>query len=294
MSTYGMREGGSAGEWITDAVTRNPEGLLLLGAGIALLMRSGRGQSPKYRYAQSMNQGERHYAGRREHSQIGEGVVERVGEIAQRAGEYVSEATDQVAEKARSYTSAAADYADEASQAAMERSRRMADQVRETADYLVREQPWAVALGGLLAGVAVAAVFPSTRIERRTLGDVGDRLRSAAGAAGEQVMEAGMKAGERLSEIAEERGLTSKGLKQAAQDVGGTFSSALSGEEEPSEQRANQQKSGERAGLNTQGRPTHGATTKQSTHPQPGGPQSRKDTRAGGTSTSATPSGGRR
>jgi ElaB/YqjD/DUF883 family membrane-anchored ribosome-binding protein len=293
MSTYGMREGGSAGGWITDAVTRNPEGLLLLGAGIALLMRSGRRQSAKYRYAQSMSQREREYAGIREPT-IGEGLGERVGEVARRAGEYVSEATGQVAETAQSFTSAAADYADEASQAAMERSRQMADQVRETADYLVREQPWAVALAGVLTGAAVAAVFPSTRIERRTLGDVGDRLRSAAGAAGEQVMEAGMKAGERLSEIAEERGLTSKGLKQAAQDVGGTFSSALSGEEEPSEQRANQQKSGERAGLNTQGRPTHGATTKQSTHPQPGGPQSRKDTRAGGTSTSATPSGGRR
>jgi Sec-independent protein translocase protein TatA len=292
MSTYGMREGGNAGEWITDVVTRNPEGLLLLGAGIALLMRSGRGQSAKYRYAQSMSQRERQYS--RTQEPVGEGVGERVGEVARRAGEYVSGAKEQVAETARSYTSAAAEYADEASQAAMERSRRMADQVRETADYLVREQPWAVALAGVLAGAAVAAVFPSTRIERRTLGDVGDRLRSAAGAAGEQVMEAGMKASERLNEIAEERGLTSEGLKQAAQDVGETFSSALSSEEELSVRGNYGQKPGERARSSPQNRPTQGATTKQSTHPQSGGPQSRKDTRPGGTSTSATPSGGRR
>ena len=60
----------------------------------------------------------------------------------------------------------------------------------------------------------MAAVFPPTRIERRTLGEVGERLRSAAGTMGEHVMEAGMQAGERLSEVAEERGLTREGLKE--------------------------------------------------------------------------------
>jgi len=43
MSSYGVREGTGAGEWIMGAVKRNPEGLLLLAAGVALLMRSGRG-----------------------------------------------------------------------------------------------------------------------------------------------------------------------------------------------------------------------------------------------------------
>jgi hypothetical protein len=113
----------------------------------------------------------------------------------------------------------------------------MANQVRDTSDYLVREQPWAVALTGLLAGAAVAAAFPSTRLERRTLGEVGERLRSAAGSMGEQLMEAGTQAGERLSEVAEERGLTSEGLKQAARDVGETFSSALVGKESSTQSR---------------------------------------------------------
>ena len=45
MSNYGVREGTGAGEWIMGTVTRNPEGLLLLAAGVALLMRSGRGPS---------------------------------------------------------------------------------------------------------------------------------------------------------------------------------------------------------------------------------------------------------
>ena len=48
----------------------------------------------------------------------------------------------------------------------------MADQARETADYVVQEQPWAVALAGLAAGATVAAIFPPTHIERRTLGEL--------------------------------------------------------------------------------------------------------------------------
>jgi hypothetical protein len=44
-------------------------------------------------------------------------------------------------------------------------------------------------------------------------------------------VEAGMQAGERLSEVAEERGLTKEGLKEAARDVGETFSSALAADD---------------------------------------------------------------
>ena len=157
MSTYGVRERTGAGEWIMGAVTRNPEGLLLLAAGAALLMRSG-GQSRRRSYAERLSErrdAARTFVNREETT----GVGERVGEAARRAGEYVSEATDRVSEAARSYASSAVDYADEATRAAAERSRRMADQARDTADYVVREQPWTIALAGLVAGAAVAAVF---------------------------------------------------------------------------------------------------------------------------------------
>src|SRR6185312_10619909 len=147
MTSYGTREGGT--KWIMGAMTRNPEGLLLLAAGCALLMRSGR---------QNGGHGENSMPGG------------RVAEAARRAGEYVSEATDRVSETARSYASAAAEYADEASRLAAERTRRVADQALDKADYVVREQPWAVALAGVVAGAAIAAAFPPTRIEKRTLG----------------------------------------------------------------------------------------------------------------------------
>jgi hypothetical protein len=228
MSSYGVREGTGAGEWIMGAVTRNPEGLLLLAAGCALLLRSGSGPWSRRSYAEGQ------YSDSREGSTSG--VRERVGEAARRAGEYVSEATDKVSETARSYASSAAEYADEAQRAATERSRQVPDKARETADYVMREQPWAVALTGLLAGAAVAAAFPPTRVERRTLGELGEHMRSAAGRVGEQVKDAGIQAGERLTEIAEERGLTKEGLKQAARDVGKTFSSTLAGEQASSNQ----------------------------------------------------------
>jgi ElaB/YqjD/DUF883 family membrane-anchored ribosome-binding protein len=271
MSNYGVREGTGAGKWIMGAVTRNPEGLLLLAAGCALLMRSGRGPSVRRNsFPERRNEGQ--YRAARENS--ASGISERVGEAARRAGEYVSEATerageyvsettDKMSETARSYASSASEYADEAARIAADRSRRTANQVRDTADYLVREQPWAVALTGLLAGAAVAAAFPPTRLERRTLGEVGERLRSAAGTMGEQLMEAGMQAGERLSEVAEERGLTSEGLKQAARDVGETFSSALAGEEATSAQTSNRKQAGGEAQLRTgsrQGQPGTGNT----------------------------------
>jgi len=97
MSSYGVREGTGAGEWIMGAVTRNPEGLLLLAAGVALLMRSGRGPSVR-RNSLPDRRNEGQYRAGREDSASGisertSGIRERVGEAARRAGEYVSGAT---------------------------------------------------------------------------------------------------------------------------------------------------------------------------------------------------------
>ena len=272
MNMYGMREG--AGGWITDAVTRNPEGLLLLAAGAALLLRSGRSQRQSHAHPFSTRN---QYCSQRE-----DHITDRINEGVRRAGEYVSETTDKVSETARSYASSAADYADEATHLAAERSRQVADKTRETAEYMVREQPWAVAVTGLLAGAAVAAIFPPSRIERRALGGVGERLRSAASSMGEQVIDAGVKAGERLSEVAEERGLTTEGLKEAARDVGESFSSALGREEAASAQRSNTKQTEQSGGLRTGPRQSQSGT---------GATQSNKSIGAG-RPPGQTPSGG--
>jgi hypothetical protein len=68
---------------------------------------------------------------------------------------------------------------------------------------VLRDQPLAVALAGLAAGAAVAAVLPSTQIEGRTLEGAREVLTQAAGEAGESVLGAAANAGERLKGAAE-------------------------------------------------------------------------------------------
>jgi hypothetical protein len=75
-------------------------------------------------------------------------------------------------------------------------------------------------------------VFPSTDVENRSLGGAHDALTSAVDQAGKTVMGAANKAGEHLKAAAEEKGLTSQGLKDLAGDVADTFTSAVAGKAE--------------------------------------------------------------
>ena len=69
----------------------------------------------------------------------------------------------------------------------------------------------------------MAAAFPATDVENRTLGGARDALTDAASKVGENVMQAASKAGERLKSAAQERGLTPDGLKELAGEVADTF-----------------------------------------------------------------------
>jgi hypothetical protein len=140
---------------------------------------------------------------------------------------------DRMADTARSYAESAGEFADEARRRVSEGSARLGRQAKSTLQTtmtrVLREQPLAVAVAGLAAGAAIAAVFPSTEIEEHTLGGAAESLRDAAGKAGERIKDAALKAGEHLKDAAEERGLTTEGLKDLAGDVAGTFTSAVSG-----------------------------------------------------------------
>ena len=129
-------------------------------------------------------------------------VGERLSASAQSAGEYVSDIGESVAETASSYASSVSSYADDVARATVERSGRLVQQaqstVRDTIGQVVKEQPLVVALVGVAAGAAVAAAFPATDLENRTLGPTGERLRDAAGRAGEHLKDAATKAGQRL------------------------------------------------------------------------------------------------
>lgn len=229
MSMYSDTPDSGAAGWLVGAVKNNPEGLLLLAAGCALLMRSsGSSKSRRSRDARGY--------GRTDMTQTGP-----------EAGEYVSDIGESVVETASSYASSVSSYADDVARATAERSGRLARQAqstaRDTINRVIQEQPLTVALAGAAAGAAVAAAFPATALENRTLGPTGERLRDAAGRAGEQLKDAATKAGQRLAAAADERGLNTEGLTEVARDVGETFSSALEGEDANQNTRSKSQSS---------------------------------------------------
>ena len=226
-----------AGDWILGALRRHPEGLLLLAAGAALLMRNGSRPSRRPMSGAATQWEPAGYAGERRSS-----IGETVAKAGRDAGDYLSDVAEKVSETAGSYTSAVSDYADDAMRAVSEQSRHLARQAQSgferTTDYVLERQPLAIAMLGLAAGAAAAAAFPPTDVERRALGPTGERLRDAAGEVAERVKEAGAKAGERLMSAAEERGLSAEGLKEVARDVGQTLGEAMSGAESSGEGQA--------------------------------------------------------
>ena len=151
---------------------------------------------------------------------------------ADAAGEYASDIKDRVSDAASSYTEAVADFAQDASRSVSEHTSRLTRQAQSTLESgmnrVLREQPLAVVMAGLAAGAAVAAVFPTTEIEDRTLGAAGESLRQAAGKAAERSRTQRAKPVS-ASSAAEERGLTTEGLKEVAGEVTDTFTSAVSG-----------------------------------------------------------------
>jgi hypothetical protein len=230
----------SATDWVMNTVRRNPEGLLLFGAGCALLMRSG--ASPVSRRFSENSFSENSYGGDGGHSGASRqsSLREGIARTAEGAGDYVSEVKDRVAETASSYASSVTDYAEETRRNISDQSSRLKRQAQATLqtgmDRILREQPLAVVLLGVAAGAAVASLFPTTDVENQALGTARDALADAASKAGDSIVGAAGAAGERLKSVAAEHGLNTEGLKEIARDVAGTFSDAVTGK--PDEERS--------------------------------------------------------
>jgi hypothetical protein len=124
-------------------------------------------------------------------------------------------------------------YASEAGSNIARQSGEISKQAQSTVQsgmqQMLREQPLAVAVLGVAAGAALAAIFPTTEVEDRVMGSTKEALTEAAGKVGENLMEAAGAAGERLKTMADEKGLNPEGLKDAVRDVAGTFASSVSG-----------------------------------------------------------------
>ena len=227
MDTYSQ-----AGDWLVGTFRRNPEALLLMAAGCVLLMRSGSSASSKSdgdsnRYATQAyprSGAEWEGSGGRRGEWEGSGVRRGLSRAAESATDYAENIKDRVSSAAGSYAESVAEFADTARRTVSEHSERWARQASSTVQsgfgHVLREQPLALAVAGLAAGAAVAAAFPRTDIENRTLGGAREALAEAAGKAGEAMLDAAGKAGERLK---------TEGLKGLAGEVAQTLAGAVGG-----------------------------------------------------------------
>ena len=213
--TYQSGNGGSAGmsEWLLGTLRQNPEGLLLLAAGAVLLMRKSSSSRP--------------YQTQMPHFQSNSGFGDET------SGRGLAQ---QVKETASSFASSASEYAGQAGRTVGAQSQRIASSAQSTlqssVNRIVQDQPLLVAVAGVAAGAAIAAAFPSTAIERQTLGPIGDQLADAASRVGGQLQEATAKAAEKLKSAVDERGLNADGLKEVVTDAASAFSDSMSGKKD--------------------------------------------------------------
>ena len=161
MTNYSRRSGNIMSEGIMGAIKSNPEGLLLLAAGCALLMRSGSSLgSSLFGGVQTANRNHQqphHPSGQRSTM---EGIADAASESADRARRYVAVVGSSVSETAKDYASSIGNYAEDAQRRVVDQSERLMEQARSTAQSTVSrvldEQPLSLVLLGLATGAAVA------------------------------------------------------------------------------------------------------------------------------------------
>ena len=161
MSMYSDIHDSGATGWLVGAVKNNPEGLLLLAAGCALLMRStGTSKSRRSRDARVYDRNDMTQSRREARDRT---VGERLSDTAKSAGEYVSDIGESVVETASSYASSVSGYADDVARTAAEQTGRFAQQAKsgigDTISRVVQEQPLTVALVGAAAGGGRGSCF---------------------------------------------------------------------------------------------------------------------------------------
>ena len=169
-------------------------------------------------------------------AEMAEAVTDSARRTMDAASSYASTASDtarQTMDAAKSYASSAAEYAGEAKRVVEDQSDRVIRQTRSMAQGVLKNQPLAIVAAGLAAGVALAAAFPPTELEKGTLGPVGDQMSKAAERFGDQLKQATAKAGDKLKTAAEERGLHTEGLKDVAGEVVDTFKVSMTGQTAP-------------------------------------------------------------
>jgi Xaa-Pro aminopeptidase len=161
MRNYSNRGGLGTADWLWASVKDNPDGLLLLAAGCALLLRRGRSIE---RTERDNRRDAQEYLGDREtladdipHQSRVDAWANEASGIAENAREQAVSMGKKMSETAADYAASVSEYARGTQEQVVEQSRRLAEKAQNRVQSLMQHQPLAVALVGLAAGAAVAA-----------------------------------------------------------------------------------------------------------------------------------------
>lgn len=243
--------GANAADWLGRMFRRNPEGVLLMGAGLALLMRSGSVLNNKAGSGSAAAVSAGVQGGPAEGGANGgpsDGMLNRAADRAQSfvgsASEAAKSYVDSATTVAQSYADGASAYVDKARDTVSEQAARLkersqglidkggqlldqsGDFVKQGSDF-VRERPLAIAALGIGAGMAIAALLPATEIENRVVGPVLDKAADSARGVGSRVARATSAAGDGLAQSIGKRGMNESGVKEIVHEIADSFTGAL-------------------------------------------------------------------
>lgn len=234
MDDPSQTSGWNGADWLGRAVRHNPEGLLLLGAGLALLMRS----APPRKSAVEATFNAGMDAGAQVASEARDGAA--AGREAMAAGrDAMSAGVQQAKEVAGSYIDTASQYVRGAQESIAQGSsqlKQQAGRVWNQGGDLLQNQPLAIAALGIGVGLALAAFVPVTAVEEQVVGATRDRVAETARQASDRVARATGAAGSELVNAIEKRGFTQSGVKEIVNEVATSFTGALSDHDRPQSQ----------------------------------------------------------
>jgi len=202
-----------ASDWLIGTAKRNPEALLVLAAGCALLMR---GASSAFQASTPGLGGSAASNSTWDVSRARDKGAAIMGDVKDRIADAASSVSEQAGEVAKTLSTQSSQLAGQAQ-----------SMLSSGFGQLLREQPLALVAFGLGAGAAVAAMLPATEVEERTLGSARDAISGMAGKVGENLIAAAADAGQRLTQGMTER--ATEGFKELAQDVAGQFTDKVMG-----------------------------------------------------------------
>ena len=200
-------------ERIAQTIRRNPESLLLLGAGVTLMLRnvstSGSSSPTQSKTRNRASSSDQYYGNvgtdrRGAHGSSREGLAGKVSAAADDVRSYVTDTAQDLTDKATEY-----------GQAATRRTKQVADSAYRSAEEMVDAHPMSMAIAGLAAGCLAAAMFPSTRFEREALGPIGRRAAETLSEAGERVKSAAVERGTSVAMATVDQ-MKDTGLEQSA------------------------------------------------------------------------------